>query len=107
MLDSSPKISTPQKVPAMAAAPAHQAGAADDDRGDRVELQPGAGVRLSLPVLRDVEDGRDAGEQAGNGVGDDLHLAGLDAGQPRGLLVAADGVDVAAERREAQHRARR
>ncbi len=88
-----------------AAAAAHQAGAADDDGGDGVEFQPGAGVRLALAVLRHIEHRRDAGEQAGDRVGDDLHAAGVDAGQPRRLLVAADRVDIAAERREAQHRA--
>ena len=44
-----------------AAAPAHQACAADHHGGDRVELEPGAGVRLALPVLRHEQH---AGEPA-------------------------------------------
>ena len=39
----------------------------------------------------------------GDGVGDDLGAADVDAGEARRLLVAADGVDVAAEGGEAQH----
>ena len=47
-----------------AAAPAHQAGAADHHGGDGVELEAGAGVRLALPVLRDEQDAGDSGQQA-------------------------------------------
>ena len=103
MLDSRPKMSTPTEGAGEAAAPAHQAGAADDHGGDGVELEPGAGIRLALPVLGHVEHGGDAGEQAGEGIGGDLDPADVDARQPRRLLIAADRVDVAAERREPQH----
>src|SRR5271166_2530099 len=90
-----------------AAAPTHQTRAADDDRRDRVELEAGAGVRLALPVLRDEEDGRHAGEQARNDIRRELDLRHLDARKLSRLGVAADGVDVAAERREAQNGAER
>ena len=49
-----------------AAAAAHQAGAADDDSRDGVELEPGARVGLALPVLRRVEHAGEAGEKAGD-----------------------------------------
>ena len=85
--------------------PAHQAGAADHHRRDRVELEPGAGVGLALAVLRHEEHRRDAGEQARDRVGGDLGAGDVDAREPRRLLVAADGVDVAAEGGEPEHRA--
>src|SRR5207244_2401367 len=38
-----------------AALAAHQVRAADDDGGNRIELEAEAGVRLALPILGDVE----------------------------------------------------
>ena len=86
-------------------APAHQAGAADHHRGDRVELEPGARVGLALAVLRHEEHRRDPGEHPRDRIGRDLGPRDVDAREPRRLLVAADGVDVAPEGGEAQHRA--
>ena len=59
------------------AAPAHQARPADDDGGDRVELEAGAGVRLALAVLCDEQDARQSREQAGNDIGGELDLLTL------------------------------
>ena len=50
--------------PGEPAAPSHQARAADDDGGDRVEFEARACIRLSLPVLRDKKNARDSGQQA-------------------------------------------
>ena len=87
------------------AAPTHQARAADDDGGDRVELETGAGIGFALPVLGDEEDAGDPGQQPGNQVGRELDLGDLDARELGGLDVAADRIDVAAEGGETQNRA--
>ena len=107
MLPRKPKISTPTSVPADAPLAAHQAGAADHHGGDRVELEPVAGVRLALQVLRHVEHAGQAREHARERVDRDLHPVDGDAREPRRLLVAADGVDVAAEGRACEQRQRR
>ena len=45
------------------AAPAEHRRAAEDDGGDRVELESGTRVRLGLPEVRDVDDRGDAGRE--------------------------------------------
>ena len=50
------------------AAPAEDRCAAEHDGGDRVKLVAGAGVRLGLPEMRDVDDRGEARDQAGEDV---------------------------------------
>ena len=82
-----------------AAAPAHQTRSADDDGGDRVELEAGAGVRLALPILGDEQNAGDSGQEGGDEIRGQLDLRDLDAGEFRRFDVAADGIDIAAEGR--------
>ena len=74
---------------------AEEAGAADDHRGDRVELGQVAGRRRAgvEPARRD--DRGDAGQQAAQHVDRDEHRPHRDAGAAGRLRVAADGVDPA------------
>src|SRR5438105_1181366 len=84
----------PQEGPADAALPAHQGGAAQDDRGDRVELvsQPGGGLRRIQP--RSQDDRGDRRDQAAQRVDEDGDPAHVHAGQARRLRVAPDRVDL-------------
>ena len=103
--DSSPKISTPTKVPAMPPRPpirlvppittAAMASSSSPWPASGLPwrycaTKSTAATPASIPEMR---------------VGGDLGPRDVDAREPRRLLVAADGVDVAAERGEAQHRA--
>ena len=79
---------------------ADEAGAAEDDGGDGVEL-----VGLSeLQAVRGEEargrhDAAEARRQPREGVDEEQDRPDLDAGEPRRIRVAADRVDVNAEHR--------
>ena len=81
------------------AAPAEQAGAAEHDRGDGIEVLGLPGVRVADAGARHRQQRRDAVEHAGQHVDAEQHAFGRDAGQPRRLGVVADRVDVPARRR--------
>ena len=72
------------------AAAAGQARAADDRRGNDVQLVARGQIRLALPLDEHQDDTRDAGEQAGDHVDRCLDPADRDAREERGRLVAAD-----------------
>ena len=91
------KISTPSTVPTMVAAAAAEQRAADDHRGDGVEL-----VELAVRRGAGGRAGHDhhGGEAAGQADQDvEVHRLALhlDAGEPGGLGVAADREGAAAE----------
>src|SRR6266550_7370727 len=96
----------PQEGPADAALPAHQGGAAQDDRGDRVELvpEPGGGLRRIQP--RGQDDRGDGREQAAQRVDQDRHPAHVHPGQARRLRVPSDRVDVPAHDHLGEHHVR-
>ena len=73
-LRSTPMISTPTSVPAIEPTPPERLRAADDDRGDRVELvaEAGAGLRRSRRV--DSTTAANAGERAAAHVDADREL---------------------------------
>ena len=78
--------------------PAAQAAAAQDGRGDGVELKEGTvGGSLHGAGVDAEGDGGEGGAKASNEVGHGDDEAGVDAGEFGGELVAACGKDVAAE----------
>src|SRR5882757_7936757 len=80
------------------APPAGQQGAADDHRGDRIQLVEGAvGAGPGGGQRRD-HDRRDAAAQPGDHVEQHRVPPHVEPGQPGGLRVAADGEGAAAER---------
>ena len=92
-----------QRAPDRADA-ADETGAAENDRRDGVEF---VGLSKLQPVGR-VEPGRrhdaaKAGQKARNAVDEEQHQRHLDAGQPRCLGIAADGVDPGAEHGALEH----
>ena len=93
----------PITVPKIGADAAEQAGAADDHRGDDGQLVAGAGDRFGRVEPRREHEGAEAGEEADDHVdaGDDR--ADVQAREPRRLRIAADGVDLPAVARVAQH----
>jgi hypothetical protein len=74
-----------------AAAPAHEARAADYYRGDRIEFEAGARVRFALPVLGHKQHAGEPGQQARDHIGGQLDLGDLDAGELGCFRIAADG----------------
>ena len=52
---------------------------------------------------RDQNSAATAAQKPGDRIGGDDDAAGVDAGEPRGLGIAADGVEVAAEPGREQH----
>src|SRR5262245_48598623 len=81
----------PRTVPGTVAAPA-QHGAGD---GVQLEQRAGGG-RVGGAVVHDVQDAAQAGQRRTEHVGEDLVAVGGDAGVAGGVLVGADGVQVAA-----------
>ena len=67
------------------AAAAEEAGAADHDRGDRLEVAVGDGVRAGCVGPADLDPCGEAVDQPGSGVDADEHPVDADAGQPGGL----------------------
>ena len=88
-------ISAPRDV----AAPAGERRAADDDGGDRVELERLAGLRRGGGQLGGDDEPGHRGAEAADHVDAQLDALDRDAGELGGALVAADRVDPAAERR--------
>ena len=76
-----------------AAAPTHQARAADDHRGDRVELEALAQVGRPGDHPGGEHHPRRAGQHPRDGVDAEQHPAGVDPRDLGGGAVAADGVD--------------
>ena len=94
----------PHSVPAAAE---HRRAAQHHGR-DRVELVPGARVGLRLPEVRDVDDRRQARDQAGQHVDEPEPPRHRNAGVPRAGRGEADRVERAADRRSMeQHRVAR
>src|SRR3954454_24012388 len=85
-----------------AAPAAEEAGAAEHDGGDRVEVVLGADVRARRGEPADEDPPADRVEQTGDGVDGEQHPVGPDAREPGGFDVVAGGVDVLAPRRRAQ-----
>src|SRR5215207_1802690 len=80
------------------AAAAEEAGTADDDCGDRIELGTDAGVgKTGIGTPREQKPG-EAGKESADHIDDDEHAIDVDAAHPCGLGVAANGVDMAADR---------
>ena len=77
--------------------------AADDGGGDHVQLQHVAQGRAAGPGAGGEDDACQASQQADQGVDLELRLRHRDAGDLRGHLVAADGVDGAAEAGAVEH----
>ena len=84
-----------QAAPQHAAA-AEQAGAADDDGGDRVEVGIDAGVRTGRVDASHQDPAGQRERGAGGDVDAQQHAPHRDAGEPRGLGVITHGVDVPA-----------
>ena len=80
------------------AATAEEARAADDDGGDRVEVEVDAGVGRGGVGAADLDPGADREDRAGGEVHAHEHAVDADAGEARRLGVVADGVDVPAPR---------
>src|SRR5690606_27446588 len=85
---------------------AREGGPPDHDGGDRLQLVAHPGGRLRRAEAGGDHHPGQAGEQAGERVDDDLPAADVDPGERGGLLVAADGVGVAAEHRLVEQHAR-
>ena len=79
-----------------------EARAADHDDGDDVEQVGAARCRLGRVEARGHEQPRDGREEAGDRVHGELRATDGDAAQSRDLLVAADRVERAPARAEAQ-----
>ena len=91
-----PMTKAPMIVPHDRAAATGQRGAAEDDRGDRVELEVVARGGVRGDQLRGDDQAHRRGAEAADHV--DEHLGAVDAhaGQLRRALVAADRVDARA-----------
>jgi hypothetical protein len=76
---------------------ARQASAADDDRGDDLQLQAGTDVGIAALGLGERDHAGPAREEPGDGVNEHLLPVHLEAAEPGGRLVGADGLAVAAE----------
>ena len=76
---------------------AGQGDSADDAGGDGVHLVAGAGIGVRDEQTAQQHQTGDRREDTGQDIDADLQLLDLDAGQLRGLDVAAQGIDPAAE----------
>ena len=72
--------------------------AADEAGTDCVHLKGSTGVSVYGTDTRCAEHARESGEKSHVRVGDEVDLVGVDAGELGRFLVAADRVEVAAER---------
>src|SRR5580658_1665488 len=79
------------------AAPAGEAGAAEHNRGDRIEFIAGTGGRLSGIEPRGENHAGERGHRAGDGIHEDLHPVGLHARELGRLGAPAGGIHVPAE----------
>src|SRR5918994_2151400 len=82
----------PDQGPRGGAHPAREAGAPDHDRRDGVEFEGEAGLGLGRGQPRREQDAGYTGEEPREGVDDELLAGDVYPGEPRCLLVAADGV---------------
>ena len=73
---------------------ADEAGAAENDRGDGVQLVADAEVAVGAVQPRSAHHPAKAGEQAAHAIDKQQHQPDFDAGQPRRLHVAAHRVDM-------------
>ena len=79
--------------------PPRQAGAADDHHGDGGELVGAARLGVALQFLRRLADAGHGAEEAAEAVGEQLVVARTGMpGEPGGLFVPADGIEVPAPR---------
>src|SRR5882762_1655780 len=81
---------------------ARERGPADHRRGNGIELPALAGVGLGGVEARYQDDPGDGGAGSGNEIEDELDPLDVDPGQEGRLLVTADGVCAASERRGAE-----
>ena len=72
---------------------AGEVGAADDGRGDHLQFHAGADIGGDRAEPAGLDDAGNAGRQRRDHVDRDLDRPHRDAGQRRGMLVAADGED--------------
>ena len=82
-----------QRAPDAAAA-AEEAGAADHDCGDRLEVDVGRGVGAGRQRAAELHPGADRVDHAGHHVHAEQHAVDVDTGQAGGFLVVARGVHV-------------
>ena len=85
-----------------APAAAEDGHAADDDRRDHLQLVAAAGRRVDRAVARRVEHAREAGDAAADHERGAHAPAARDAGEPRGVRVRPDRVQVATGAERAQ-----
>ena len=78
------------------AAAAEDRDAADDDRGDGLQLDAGAGAGADGAVARGVEDAGEAGERAAEDERAEHPAAYREAVEDGGVGVGADRVELAA-----------
>ena len=89
-------------APSDRALAAREAAAADDHRGDDVQLEAVGAGGIADGQAGELHQAGDAGEEAAQDVDRQLDPGDRDAAEARGLLVRADGEDVAAEARVEQ-----
>ncbi len=88
-----PSSATPIRRPGEGAAAAGDRHAADDHRGDHLELQAGAGIGVDVGEADGVQQRRQARQRAHDHEDAERHAPGADAGQPGGLGVRAGRID--------------
>jgi hypothetical protein len=98
-----PDDQRPDQGPDDRAAAAEQAGAAEHDRGDRVEVVGEARVGVADVRAGDQQQRRDPVDRAGDHVDHDQLPPDGDAHEARRLRVVAERVDAAAPRRLREH----
>ena len=86
-----------------AALPAQEARAADDDGGNRLQLEAAAGVGIGRREARRVQHRGERREHAGDGERRDANGPRIDARRPRRARVVADGDEMPAEHGAPQH----
>ena len=101
-LRAMPTMMAPSRVPDDHAAPAEQAGAADDDGRDGVEVGAQAGLWAGGADAAHEEPGTDRVDEASHGIHRHEHPIDLDAREAGGFRVVSGGVDVATPRGVAQ-----
>ena len=90
-LSMTPSSRTPASVPEHGAGAAGQQRAADDDRGDRLELQADADGGEARRRTRGHEHAGERGQEGAHDVDGDLDPGDGQAHQPGRLLAATDG----------------
>ena len=79
------------------AATAAQRRAAEDHRGDDIELVAHAEVRVGACKVAGQDQAAQPGQKAAEGKDEQADRAQVDAGQPRGLRIVADRIDLPAD----------